>query len=245
LSTAKAPKAPKAPRAARAKPAAIVLTAGQARRKRRQLLIVSVASFGLLSGFLITPAANAEESNDSFVAAFRSDPAQTVSVASGFGGASISRDGYGVTVQETAKPVVPAMLPGASTNADWAGQVLIDGGWPTSANNVTALLQWMDSENAPESWYNRNNPLNNGYGSGGGAGFGSYPDLTTAAQYAADLLHANSAYSDIIAALAASAPVETTVDAIQGSPWASSHYGYGSLWHAVDVPVVAAPESDW
>jgi peptidoglycan hydrolase-like protein with peptidoglycan-binding domain len=134
---------------------------------------------------------------------------------------------------------------GKSTNFDWANWVLKDGNWPTSSNNITVITQWMSSEEPTSNWYNRNNPLNNGLGSGGGAGLGSYPDLLTAAHYVAENLHGGSSYSSVVADLAASAAPSTTAKAIQNSPWSTSHYGYGSSWNSGSVPSVAAPSSDW
>ena len=63
------------------------------------------------------------------------------------------------------------------------------------------MLQWMREENGPDNWWNRNNPLNNGHGSGGGSGLGSYDSLDTAAFYAADNLLKRSFYTAIVAAL--------------------------------------------
>lgn len=132
---------------------------------------------------------------------------------------------------------------GQSTNFDWAHLVLKDGNWPQSANNVTFMTQWMSSEEPASNWYDRNNPLNNGLGSGGGAGLGAYPDLLVAAHYVAENL--SGGYSAVVADLAASSAPATTATAIENSPWASSHYGYGSLWHSGAVSTVAAPQSDW
>jgi hypothetical protein len=133
---------------------------------------------------------------------------------------------------------------GGTTNADWAALVLQDAGLPVTKNNLTALLQWMDSENSPQTWFLRNNPLNNGLGSGGGSGFGSYANLRVAATYVAKQLD-RSLFGAIHAAMAADSPVAVTAQAIMGSPWATSHYGNGRLWHAVDVPIVAAPAGAW
>jgi peptidoglycan hydrolase-like protein with peptidoglycan-binding domain len=134
---------------------------------------------------------------------------------------------------------------GQSMNFDWAALVLKDGNWPQSTNNVTVLTQWMASENPATNWYNRNNPLNNGLGSGGGAGLGSYSDLLIAAHYVAENLTNGSSYSAVVADLSSSAAPATTATAIQNSPWASSHYGYGSSWHSGSVSTVAAPSSAW
>ena len=75
--------------------------------------------------------------------------------------------------------------PGESTNFDWARLVLKDGGWAQSSNNITVITQWMDSEEPVDDWWDRNNPLNNGLGSGGGEGLGSYSNLVVAAHYVA------------------------------------------------------------
>lgn len=137
-----------------------------------------------------------------------------------------------------------AITVGGTTNADWAALVLADAGLPVTQNNVTVILQWMDSENSPQHWWLRNNPLNNGLGSGGGGGFGSYVNLRTAASYVAKQLD-RSLFGGISAALSADSAPSVTEQAIIASPWASSHYGYGSRFHAVDVPIVAAPASLW
>ena len=129
------------------------------------------------------------------------------------------------------------------TNADWAKLVLMFGGWPQTDANVTLMLRWMRQENGPPDWWNRNNPLNNGYGSGGGAGLGSYPDLVTAAKYCAANLQRG--YPAIVAGLAASASPDVTAPAIWASPWASSHYGNGTHWSTSPVEIVQAPPSAW
>ena len=138
----------------------------------------------------------------------------------------------------------PAITVGGDTNVDWAALVLQDGKFPVTPNNLTVLLQWMDSENSPQSWWLRNNPLNNGLGSGGGSGLGSYDNLTIAANYVAIQLRRD-LFSGIASCLDSSAPVATTASAIIASAWAGGHYDNGAIWHAVDVPIVAAPAEDW
>jgi hypothetical protein len=136
--------------------------------------------------------------------------------------------------------------PGESTNFDWARWVLKDGGWAQTGNNITVITQWMDSEEPVDDWWDRNNPLNNGLGSGGGAGLGSYANLLDAAHYVAlNLKEGTADYGAIVADLKASAAPSVTAKAIEDSPWAASHYGYGSAWHSGSVATVAAPKSDW
>lgn len=137
-----------------------------------------------------------------------------------------------------------AITVGGTTNVDWAALVLQDGKFPVTPNNLTVMLQWMDSENDPHSWWLRNNPLNNGLGSGGGAGFGSYDNLTIAASYVAQQLRRD-LFSGIAQAFDSNAAVSVSVQAIINSPWAGGHYNYGAIWHSVDVPIVSAPSGDW
>ncbi len=136
--------------------------------------------------------------------------------------------------------------PGESTNFDWARWVLHDLNAPESKNNITVLTQWMTSEEPTSDWWDRNNPLNNGLGSGGGAGLGSYSNLLVAAHYVAlNLKDGTADYGAIVADLKASAAPSATARAIWDSPWAASHYGYGSAWHSGSVGTVAAPRSAW
>ena len=133
-----------------------------------------------------------------------------------------------------------------STNYDWARWILHDGGWPESANNVTVLTEWMASEEPPSDWYNRDNPLNNGFGCGGGSGLGSCPNLFAAAQYVVDNLTQNPGfYQAIVNDLRASDSPSTTAHAICASPWASSHYNNCSAFFMGTAGTFAAPAGDW
>ena len=163
---------------------------------------------------------------------------QTLRVPADVAAAVFARDGYTVTegVQTLAQ---------GGTNHDWAKLVLLLGGFPLSDSNITVMTRWMRQENGPNNWWNRNNPLNNGWGSGGGAGLGSYDNLVIAAENAAEALHGNPGYRDIVAGLNASAPTEVIEQAIWASPWASSHYGNGTHWAYSPVPVVASPPGTW
>ncbi|MEO7122891.1 MAG: hypothetical protein ABI400_07190, partial [Lacisediminihabitans sp.] len=164
--------------------------------------------------------------------------AQSLTVSSHAAGVRIHRDGYSMAAG-------PASLAASGTNYAWAALVLVDGSWPVTDANITVFVRWMRQENGANNWWNRNNPMNNGYGSGGGGGTGSYQNLVVAAQKAAENLQRNPSFSAIVAALASSAPTEVTEQAIWASPWASSHYGNGSRWHRTPVDVVKAPDSAW
>ncbi len=164
--------------------------------------------------------------------------AQEVEVDAGISAASVSREGYSTTTG-------PETLVESGTNYDWAKLVLVFGDWPLTDENVRLMVEWMREENGPDNWWNRNNPLNNGYGSGGGSGLGSYDTLVTAAEYAASNLEKRSFYAGIVAGLEAGTSADATARAIWASPWASSHYGNGAWWSTAPVPVVAAPASAW
>ena len=144
----------------------------------------------------------------------------------------------------SATPGISTLVAGG-TNYDWAKLVLLSGGYPMTDDNVTVLLRWMRQENGADNWWNRNNPLNNGYGSGGGGGTGRYASLVIAAQKCAEALGRNPGYAGIVAALASSAPTEVTEAAIWASPWASGHYANGGHWHYSEVPMVTAPAEAW
>ncbi|MET4780090.1 hypothetical protein [Glaciihabitans sp. UYNi722] len=205
-------------------------------RVRRGLAVgAAVAALALAATCAIAPAAppSAAEQLNAYIA----HHGQTLTV-SDRGMLSVTRDAYSTTAGVQT-------LSANGTNYDWAKVVLMSGGWPTTDDNVTVLVRWMRQENGPDNWWNRNNPMNNGYGSGGGGGTGSYANLVIAAQKAAENLQRNPSFSAIVTALATAAPTSITEQAIWASPWASSHYGNGSRWHYTPVPVVTAPSSAW
>jgi len=95
------------------------------------------------------------------------------------------------------------------------------------------------------------NPLNNGLGSGGGAGLGAYGTLPLAAVYVAENL-IGGLYSQVVADLNSSAAPSITAQAIWSSPWSEGHYAsprtpsiWGSAWHTGNVASVAAPSDLW
>jgi len=138
-----------------------------------------------------------------------------------------------------------ATIAAGGTNHDWARLVMAYAGFPQSESNIAVFTRWMRQENGVDSWWLRNNPLNNGWGSGGGSGLGSYDNLDIAAQNAAEGLHSNPGYAAIVAGFASSAPTGTIEAAIWASPWASSHYANGAHWSQAPVPVVKSPAGTW
>lgn len=175
---------------------------------------------------------------DEQLAAYIDAHAQTLTVSPRAEITVVPRDAYAAT------PGIDT-LTASGTNYDFAKLVMLYAGWSMSDNNVTVFTRWMRQENGVDDWWNRNNPLNNGWGSGGGGGTGSYASLDVAAQNAAEALLQNAGYSQISAAFASSAPTEVTEAAIWASPWASGHYANGGHWSYTEVPVVVSPDGTW
>lgn len=166
---------------------------------------------------------------------FSREQTQQLTVGSSAVGGSAPRDAVQATPGE-------AMLIAQGTNASWAQLVMLYGGWPQSEANITVFLQWMRQENGPNDWWNRNNPLNNGWGSGGGGGLGSYDTLVTGAKMAAENLQ-RPLFSGIAACFAAGKG--GCKDAIVASPWAASRYGNGTRWSTRPVDIFTAPAAAW
>lgn len=139
-----------------------------------------------------------------------------------------------------------AALTATRDQAAWARLVLYYGGWEISDEKVAAITQWMRAENYPESWWLRNNPLNNGWHTSTGNYLGSYASLDEAAYYAADSIRSRGLYPGIAAALGEpGAAASTVASAIINSGWATGFYGGGSHWHTGEVPAYAAPDGAW
>jgi hypothetical protein len=204
---------------------------------RQSILHVSamalIAVVSLAASIAFAPPTAAEQL-DTYIA----ENAQSIIVATGVEVPAIQRETY------TASPGI-ATLAAGGTNHDWAKLVLLFGKFPMTDTNVTVITRWMRQENGPPDWWNRNNPLNNGWGSGGGGGLGSYDSLVTAAENAAKALHGNPGYRSIVAALTASESTSSIERAIWASPWATSGYNNGGHWSSAPVPVIKAPESAW
>ncbi|RFA13627.1 hypothetical protein B7R22_13325 [Subtercola boreus] len=199
-----------------------------------------VSAFALVALVSLAPPPQAPGTIDAYgyVQASARGSLQIVTVPGDAAGVTVTRDDYSATAGVKT-------LSAGSTNKDWATLVLFLAGFPMTESNVTVMMRWMRQENGPPDWWNRNNPLNNGWGSGGGSGFGSYDTLVTAAANCAEALHSVGGYSAIVAGFAASAPTAQIESAIWASPWASSHYANGAHWSYAPVPVVASPSGTW
>lgn len=234
-SRVRTPRTPRTPRTAR------VPGPRPARRRSVAALAATVAVGGLLATVALAPLPRPSIAvADPAVAALSpfAGAVQEVAVDGDIAPAGVSRESYSAATG-------PDTLVTSGTNYDWAKLVLVFGDWPVTDENVTLMVQWMREENGTDNWWNRNNPMNNGYGSGGGSGLGSYANLVDAAEYAASNLQKRSFYADIVAGLEAGTSAEATARAIWASPWAESHYGNGAWWSTSPVPVVTAPASAW
>lgn len=205
-------------------------------RHHKLAIAASAVAFAFVAITAIAPPAPATAKE--LLDAYNRLHAQTVTVLPTTATTQVVRDGYSTS------PGIP-QLAQHGTNYDWAQIVLMKGGWPVTDNNVTVITRWMRQENGANNWWNRNNPLNNGWGSGGGGGTGSYANLLIAADNAAAALHGHSGYAAIIAAFAANARTEVTEQAIWASPWASGHYANGGHWHYTPVDEYTAPADAW
>jgi len=131
------------------------------------------------------------------------------------------------------------------TNYAWAKMVMLFGGWPMSDDNITVFTRWMRQENGPPDWFNRNNPLNNGWGTQGGTFMSGYANLVDAARQCADALNTNPGYAGIRDGFAEAKPAKEIEAAIWASPWATGHYNNGAHWSYTEVQKVEAPKSAW
>ncbi|CAN5235476.1 hypothetical protein BH09ACT6_BH09ACT6_12770 [soil metagenome] len=206
-------------------------------RRVGRLVVVcaGIAAFALVALTALAPPPPAEAA---YAQTSVSGDVQVIRVPGAAGSVTVTRDDYSST------PGVKTLAAGR-TNRDWAALVLMLAGFPMTDSNITVMTRWMRQENGPDDWWNRNNPLNNGWGSGGGSGFGSYDNLVTAAENAAEALHSVGGYSGIVAGFASSAPTSVIEQAIWASPWASSHYANGGHWSYAPVPVIASPAGTW
>lgn len=122
----------------------------------------------------------------------------------------------------------------------WARQFLQSLGVPESASNIEFVYQWEKSEGGGGKY----NPLNQGPVPGNntltstgqqyGGGAADYVSWQAGIQGAVDYLHMSN-YTAVLAALKAG-DGNAAKQALWASPWAASHYGYGSNWSGASTP---------
>lgn len=122
----------------------------------------------------------------------------------------------------------------------WAQQFLEALGVPLSQSNITFVYQWEQSEGGGGTY----NPLNQGVVPGNssltdsgnqyGGGAANYVSWEAGITGAVDYLHMSN-YAGVYAALKAGNG-QQAMQALWASPWAASHYGYGSNWSSASPP---------
>ena len=207
------------------------------RRRRVHAIGAAAGAFALF--VIVSIAPPAPRSDAQALEQYITDHAQGVTVSPTVTGAL--RDDRG---EYTASPGIQT-LKAEGTNYAWAKMVMLFGGWPMSDGNITVFTRWMRQENGADDWWNRNNPLNNGWGTQGGTFMSGYVDLVDAARNAAEAIKTNPGYAGILDGFSNARPTETIESGIWNSSWASGHYAYGGHWHYTPVDVVKAPASAW
>ncbi|CAN5121970.1 hypothetical protein BH11ACT3_BH11ACT3_10290 [soil metagenome] len=199
-------------------------------------MLAAVAAFAIIAVTAIMPAAppNKADALEAYIDAH----AQSLTVSQTVTTSDTTRDAYSATAGI-------ATLKAGGTNYDWAKLVMLFGGWPASEGNITVFTRWMRQENGADDWWNRNNPLNNGWGTQGGTFMSGYVNLVDAAENAAEAINTNPGYAGIKAAFAADGDPAATESAIWNSSWATGHYAYGGHWHYTPVDQVVAPAGAW
>lgn len=122
----------------------------------------------------------------------------------------------------------------------WAQQLIQALGVPNTASNIEFIYQWEKSEGGGGKY----NPLNQGPVPGAptmtstgqqyGGGAADFVSWASGIQGAVDYLHMSN-YTKVLAALKAG-DGNAAKTALWSSPWASSHYGYGSAWSGATPP---------
>jgi len=129
---------------------------------------------------------------------------------------------------------------GPSVALGWATQFLQRLGAPVTPGNLEFVYQWEKSEGGGGKF----NPLNQGpvqgkpwlttTGSQYGGGAADFASWDAGLEGAYDFLHYNY-YKGVLQGLLANDPIAAR-QALWASPWAASHYGYGSNWANVPIP---------
>jgi hypothetical protein len=129
---------------------------------------------------------------------------------------------------------------GTGAAAGWAEDFLAEAGLPVSPANEQFVYDWEESEGGGGAW----NPLNQGdvagspqltsTGSQYGGGAADYVSEAAGLEGAVDYLNYPD-YSGVKAALETSS-YSGAEQALWASPWAASHYGYGTRWNTAAFP---------
>src|SRR4051812_43750152 len=150
------------------------------RERRVHAVGAAVVAFALF--VIVSIAPPAPRSDAQSLEQYIADNAQGVTVSATVTGAVLDDRG-----EYYATPGIES-LKAEGTNYAWAKMVMLFGGWPMSDDNITVFTRWMRQENGADNWWNRNNPLNNGWGTQGGTFMSGYANLVDAARNAADAI---------------------------------------------------------
>jgi hypothetical protein len=119
-----------------------------------------------------------------------------------------------------------------SSRDGWARALLRADHLPRTSCNLNAVVTWELHEGGGFGNQAAYNPLNVNPGAGAGwpgynaTGAWAFPDSRTGLHYTVMTLN-NGNYGPILSALRAGDNAQAVMNAIQASPWAASHYGYG------------------
>lgn len=207
------------------------------RERKVHALGAAVLAFGLFA--IVAVAQPSPRSDAQSLEEYLDANAQTVSVSDDAVVSALDDRG-----EYSATPGI-ATLKAEGTNYAWAKMVMLFGGWPMTDDNITVFTRWMRQENGPPDWFNRNNPLNNGWGTQGGTFMSGYANLVDAAKMCAEAIHTNPGYAGILDGFSNAKPTDQIESAIWSSSWATGHYANGGHWHYTPVEVVKAPASAW
>lgn len=137
--------------------------------------------------------------------------------------------GHGGSASANLTSVAGANL---STRDSWARALLRADGLPRTSCNVAAVVTWELAEGGGFGNQARFNPLNVNPGAGAGwpgsnaIGAWAFPDAATGLTYTVQTLN-NGNYGAIISALRNGTSDQAVLTAVENSPWAASHYGFG------------------
>ena len=129
-----------------------------------------------------------------------------------------------------AMPAAPVPAGASQSRVAWARAFLRAIPEPRTRCNVNAVTAWETAEGGGFGNEAANNPLNLNPGPGSGwpgyyvTGAWAFPDATTGLTYTVRTVRN---YGGILAALHAGNDAQAVASAVENSPWAASHYGYG------------------
>ena len=145
-------------------------------------------------------------------------------------GAHHGKHHHGLLASLDSMAAVPVPAGASHSRVSWARAFLRAIPEPRTACNVGAVVAWETAEGGGFGNEAAANPLNLNPGPGSGwpgyyvSGAWAFPDTGTGMRYTVQTVRN---YPGILGALSAGNNAQAVADAIENSPWAASHYGYG------------------